>query len=161
MKKKLDFYSETLFHLINFRCSQFRVSRSMIGIDYDSFLICSVIGSHFLKQNTKEADSWDTVWEATRSKKMHESYTSRKLTIFAVASILELPKETVRRKVEILKKKKLISHSSKLGLLPTERIDELIKPFAKRELIDLSNFLQQLKSNKSLDQLLNLKDKDL
>tara|TARA_A100001015_G_scaffold51038_1_gene56189 strand:- start:1748 stop:1969 length:222 start_codon:yes stop_codon:yes gene_type:complete len=73
----------------------------MIGIDYDSFLICSVIGSHFLKHNTKEADSWDTVWEATRSKKIHESHMSRKLTIFAVASILELPKETVRRKIEI------------------------------------------------------------
>ena len=161
MKKKLDFYSETLFHLINFRCSQFRESRSMIGIDYDSFLICSVIGSHFLKHNTKEADSWDAVWEATRSEKMSDSHKNRKLTIFAVANILELPRETVRRKVEILKKKKLISHSSKLGLLPTDKIDELVKPFAKRELIDLSNFLQQLKSNKSLDQLLNLKDKDL
>ena len=161
MKKNLDAYSETLFHLINFRCSQFRVSRSMIGIDYDSFLICSVIGSHFLKHNTKDGDSWDAVWEATRTKKMHENYSDKKLTIFAVANILELPKETVRRKVKILKKKKLISHSSKLGLLPTDKIDELIKPFAKKELNDLSNFLKQLKSNKLLDPLLNLQDKVL
>ena len=161
MKKNLDAYSETLFHLINFRCRQFRESRSMIGIDYDSFLICSAIGAHFLKHNTKEGDSWDAVWEATRTKKMHENYGDKKLTIFAVSNILELPKETVRRKVEILKKKKLISHSSKLGLLPTDKIDELIKPFAKKELNDLSNFLKQLKSNKLLDPLLNLQDKDL
>ena len=92
---------------------------------------------------------------------MQDSYISRKLTIFAVASILELPKETVRRKVEILRKKKFISYSSKLGLLPTEKSEELFKPFAKKELTHLSNFLNQLKSNKSLDQLLNLKDKDL
>ena len=161
MKQNLDSYSETLFHLINFRCRQFRQSRSMIGIDYDSFLICSVIGSHFLKHNTKDGDSWDAVWEATRTKKMHENYSDKKLTIFAVANILELPKETVRRKVKILKKKKLISHSSKLGLLPTDKIDELIKPFAKKELNDLSNFLKQLKSNKLLDPLLNLQDKVL
>ena len=161
MKQNLDSYSETLFHLINFRCRQFRQSRSMIGIDYDSFLICSAIGAHFLKHNTKEGDSWDAVWEATRTKKMHENYKDKKLTIFAVSNLLELPKETVRRKVEILKKKKLISRSTKLGLLPTDKIDELIKPFAKKELNDLSKFLRQLKSNKSLDQLLNLKDKEL
>ena len=161
MKKDLDSYSETLFHLINFRCKQFRESRSMIGIDYDSFLICSAVAAHFLKHNTKEGDSWDAVWEATRTKKMHENYKDKKLTIFAVSNLLELPKETVRRKVEILKKKKLISHSSKLGLLPTDKIDELIKPFAKKELNDLSNFLKQLKSNKLLDPLLNLQDKDL
>tara|TARA_Y100000748_G_scaffold232086_1_gene196070 strand:+ start:175 stop:576 length:402 start_codon:yes stop_codon:yes gene_type:complete len=133
----------------------------MIGIDYDSFLICSAIGAHFLKHNTKEADSWDAVWEATRTKKMYENYKDKKLTIFAVSNLLELPKETVRRKVEILKKKKLISHSTKLGLLPTDKIDELIKPFAKKELNDLSKFLRKLKSNKSLDQLLNLKDKEI
>ena len=161
MKQNLDSYSETLFHLINFRCRQFRQSRSMIGIDYDSFLICSAIGAHFLKHNTKEGDSWDAVWEATRTKKILENYSDRKLTIFAVSNILELPKETVRRKVEILKKKKLVSYCSKLGLLPTDKIDELIKPFAKKELNDLSKFLRQLKSNKSLDQLLNLKDKEL
>ena len=42
-----------------------------------------------------------------------------------------------------------------------DKIDELIKPFAKKELNDLSNFLKQLKSNKLLDPLLNLQDKDL
>ena len=158
MKKNLDAYSETLFHLINFRCRQFRESRSMIGIDYDSFLICSAIGAHFLKHNTKDGDSWDAVWEATRTKKMHENYSDKKLTIFAVANILELPKETVRRKIEVLKKKKLVSYSSKLGLLPTEKIEDLMKPFATAELISLANFLQALKKHKVLDQLLTLKD---
>ena len=158
MKQNLDSYSETLFHLINFRCRQFRQSRSMIGIDYDSFLICSAIGAHFLKHNTKDGDSWDAVWEATRTKKMHENYSDKKLTIFAVANILELPKETVRRKIEVLKKKKLVSHSSKLGLLPTEKIEDLMKPFATAELISLAKFLQALKKHKVLDPLLTLKD---
>ena len=59
-------------------------------------------------------------------------YSKKKLTIFAVAHILNIPKETVRRKIEILKKKKLISYSSKLGLLPTEKIEDIMKPFASR-----------------------------
>ena len=106
MKKSLDSYSETLFHLINFRNRQFRDSRSMIGIDYESFIIISTIGAHYLKHNTKQGSNWDSVWENTRQKKLEEIYSKKKLTIFAVSHILNIPKETVRRKVEILKKKK-------------------------------------------------------
>ena len=157
MKKNLDSYSETLFHLINFRNRQFRDSRSMIGIDYESFIIVSTIGAHYLTHNTKQGSNWDSVWENTRQKKIEEIYSKKKLTIFAVSHILNIPKETVRRKVEILKKKKLISHTTKLGLLPTEKIEEIMKPFAKQELITLAKFLQELKKHKALDQLLSLK----
>ena len=158
MKKNLDSYSETLFHLINFRNRQFRDSRSMIGIDYESFIIISTIGAHYLTHNTKQGSNWDSVWENTRQKKLEEIYSKKKLTIFAVSHILDIQRETVRRKVEIMKKKKLISHSTKLGLLPTEKIEEIMKPFAKQELNTLAKFLQELKKHKALDQLLNLKD---
>ena len=158
MIKKIESYSETLFHLINFRCQQFRESRSMIKIDYDSFLIMSVIGAHYLKNNTSTGSDWDSVWETTRSKKIEASYKLQKLTIYALANIVELPKETVRRKVEALKKKKFISKSNKLGLLPTEKIEEIMKPFATKELHALSKFLKALKKHKSLDQLLELKE---
>ena len=158
MKKNLDSYSETLFHLINFRNRQFRDSKSMIGIDYESFIIISTIGAHYLSHNTKEGSNWDSVWETTRQKKLGEFYGKKKLTIFAVASILDIPKEAVRRKIEILKKKKFISYTTKLGLLPTDKIEDIMKPFAIRELSNLAKFLQALKKHKALDQLLNLKD---
>ena len=158
MKKKLEAYSETLYHLINFRTEQFQQSKAMIGIDYDSFMILNVMGSHYIKNNTKMGKNWEDVWENIRKSKIEEFYSSRKLTIFAVASILNLPKETVRRKIDILKRKKLINHSSKLGLLPTNKSEEIMKPFAINELKSLSKFLQSLKRNKSLDEILNLKD---
>ena len=70
---------------------------------------------------------------------------------------MNLPKETVRRKVEILKKKKLITYSTKIGLFPTYKVEELMKAFCRKRIIDLSNFLQALKKNKTLEPLLNLK----
>ena len=158
MKKNLDSYSETLFHLINFRNNQFKDSRSMIGIDYETFIIISTIGAHYLAHNTKQGSNWDSVWENTRNKKTEEIYSKKKLTIFAVASILNMPRETVRRKIDILKKKKLVSHNTKLGLLPTNKIEDIMKPFATKELMTLSKFLQALKKHKALDQLLALKD---
>ena len=158
MIKKVAAYSEILYHLINFRTEQFQQLKKMIGIDYDSFMILSVMGSHYLKHNNKLGEDWDTVWEDIRSSKIDELYSEQKLTIYAVANILNLPKETVRRKIELLKKKKLINHSNKLGLLPTNKTEELMKPFAEIELKTLSKFLNSLKKNGTLDAVLNFKD---
>ena len=158
MTKKVAAYSEILYHLINFRTEQFQQLKKMIGIDYDSFMILSVMGSHYLKHNNKLGEDWDTVWEDIRSSKIDELYSEQKLTIYAVANILNLPKETVRRKIELLKKKKLINHSTKLGLLPTNKTEELMKPFAGIELKTLSKFLKSLKKNGTLDAVLNFKD---
>ena len=158
MIKKVAAYSEILYHLINFRTEQFQQLKKMIGIDYDSFMILSVMGSHYLKHNNKLGEDWDTVWEDIRSSKIDELYSEQKLTIYAVANILNLPKETVRRKIELLKKKKLINHSTKKGLLPTNKTEELMKPFAGIELKTLSKFLKNLKKNGTLDAVLNFKD---
>ena len=158
MIKKVAAYSEILYHLINFRTEQFQQLKKMIGIDYDSFMILSVMGSHYLKHNNKLGADWDEVWEDIRTSKIEELYTSERLTIFAVANILNLPRETVRRKIELLKKKKLINHSTKLGLLPTNKTEELMKPFARIELKTLSKFLKSLKKNGTLDAVLNFKD---
>ena len=158
MTKKVAAYSEILYHLINFRTDQFQQLKKMLGIDYDSFMILSVMGSHYLKHRDKLGSDWEDVWKNLRTSTIEEFYIARKLTIYAVANILNLPKETVRRKIDILKKKKLINHSSKLGLLPTNKSEEIMKPFAINELKSLSKFLQSLKKNKSLDEILNLKD---
>ena len=157
MIKKVAAYSEILYHLINFRTDQFQQLKKMVGIDYDSFMILSVVGAHYLKHNNKLGSDWDAVWEDVRTSKIEEFYTAKKLTIYAVANILNLPKETVRRKIEILKNKKLINHSNKTGLLPTNKSEEIMKPFAAKEIKSLSKFLQSLKKNKSLDDILNLK----
>ncbi|MDA9024957.1 hypothetical protein N9H41_00895 [Candidatus Pelagibacter sp.] len=158
MIKKVAAYSEILYHLINFRTEQFQQLKKMVGIDYDSFMILSVMGGHYLKHSDKLRSDWEAVWENLRTSEIEEFYMVRKLTIFAVANILNLPKETVRRKIEILKKKKLINHSSSIGLLPTNKSEELMKPFAEIELKTLSKFLKNLKKNGTLDAVLNFKD---
>ena len=161
MSKKLHKYAETLYHLINFRLSQFMQSRSMLKMDYDSFMIVSCIGAHALKNNIKAIDDWESVWEITRAKNLDKFYNKKKLTIFALANLIGLPTETVRRKIEILKKKKLISNNGKLGLMPTDKIEELMKPFALNEVDALSNFLKSLDKHGSLDALLDKQHKTL
>ncbi|MDB4859100.1 hypothetical protein OAH69_02715, partial [Candidatus Pelagibacter sp.] len=100
----------------------------MLKMDYDTFMIVSCIGAHALKTKINTKDDWESVWEITRTKNLDKFYNKKKLTIFALANLIGLPTETVRRKIETLKKKKLISNNSKLGLVPTEKIEELMKP---------------------------------
>ena len=109
-----------------------------------------------LTNKIPHGSDWDQVWAQTRSKKMHQHWIQKKLTVFAVSNIMNLPKETVRRKIENLKKKKFIHHSNKEGLLTTEKIEEIMKPFATKELHTLAKFLQALDNNKSLNEILSL-----
>ena len=161
MSKKFHKYAETLYHLINFRLSQYKQSKSMLKMDYDTFMIVSCIGAHALKNNIKAIDDWESVWEITRSKNFDKFYNKKKLTIFALANLIGIPTETVRRKIEILKKKKLIRNNGKLGLMPTDKIEELMKPFALNEVDALSNFLKSLDKHGSLDALLDKQHKTL
>jgi hypothetical protein len=43
-------------------------------------------------------------------------------------------------------------------LLPTDKVEEAIKPFAIKELNELSLFLKALKKHNTLNQLLDFKD---
>ena len=79
-------------------------------------------GGTCIKTNIKVKMTGKSVWEITRAKNLDKFYNKKKLTIFALANLIGLPTETVRRKIEILKKKKLISNNSKFGLLPTEKM---------------------------------------
>ena len=163
MKKRiLPTFHEILYHLIQFRIHQFNTSKELIGIDYDSFMICSVVAAHFnfnnLKKN-KDID-WDESWRLARSNTDISIIKNDKLTIFAVAQTLNIPKESVRRKVTTLVKKKILKHSTKVGIIFGDKIENF-KPFSIKEVKALSVFLRSLKKNGALEQLIGLEEKDL
>ena len=163
MKKKvLSSYNETLYNLIMFRINQFTNSRTILKMDYDSFMICSTVASHINYQNLKKNSKldWDESWDMARSKSTEVTMKSEKLSIFALSNVLMMPKESVRRKINILTKKKILKFSISTGVTFGDKID-IFHPFGKKEMILLSNFLKTLKKNGALDQLLELKEKEL
>jgi hypothetical protein len=161
-KKNFSTYHETLYHLIMFRIQQFTNSKELLKIDYDSFMICSTVASHINYNNLKKNNNldWDESWAMARNKSTEKIMKQEKLTIFALSNILRMPKESVRRKISELSKKKLLKFSVKNGVTFGEKI-ELFRPFGKKEMISLSNFLKTLSSSGALNQLLELKPKEL
>ena len=164
MKKKvLSAHNEALYHLINFRISQFTSSRALLKMDYLSFMICSVVGSHILYKNmlkNKNVD-WDEHWKIIRTESENQIQNKRKLSIFAISENLNIPKESVRRKLLKLIDRKILKHSTSYGVVPGVNMVDVFKPFAKKEFLALSGFLKELKKHRALDQVIEIKNKDL
>ncbi len=164
MKKKiLSAHNEAIYHLINFRISQFTLSQKLLKMDYLSFMICSVVGTHILYKNllkNKNVD-WDEHWKIIRTESENTIKNKKKLSIFAISETLKIPKESVRRKLLKLVERKILNHSTSFGVVPGINMADVIKPFAKKEIIQLSGFLKALKKHKALDQVIEIKEKDL
>ena len=164
MKKKiLSAHNEAIYHLINFRINQFTFSQKLLKMDYLSFMICSVVGTHILYKNmlkNKNVD-WDEHWKIIRSESENVIQNKRKLSIFAISEVLKIPKESVRRKLLKLVERKILKHSTSYGVIPGVNMADVIKPFARKEIIQLSGFLKALKKHKALDQVIEIKEKDL
>ena len=145
-----------------FRIKQFTSSKTILKMDYESFMICSTVASHINFHNIKKNNKfdWDESWAMARSKSTEVIMKSEKLTIFAISQVLMIPKESVRRKINILTKKKILKFSTSIGVTFGDKID-IFRPFGSKEMVSLSNFLNSLKKSGALDQLLELKEKDL
>ena len=164
MKKKiLSAHNEALYHLINFRINQFTLSQKLLKMDYLSFMICSVVGTHILYKNllkNKNVD-WDEHWKIIRTESENTIKNKKKLSIFAISETLKIPKESVRRKLLKLVERKILKHSTSYGVIPGVNMADVIKPFARKEIIQLSGFLKALKKHKALEQVIDIKEKDL
>ena len=164
MKKKiLSAHNEAVYHLINFRINQFTSSQKLLKMDYLSFMICSVVATHILYKNmlkNKNVD-WDEHWKIIRTESENAIQNKKKLSIFAISETLKIPKESVRRKLLKLVDRKILNHSTAYGVVPGVNMTDIIKPFAKKEIIQLSGFLKALKKHKALDQVIEIKEKDL
>ena len=161
-KKNLSTYHETLYHLIMFRIDQFTSSKELLKIDYESFMICSMVASHINFHNIKNKNNfdWYESWAMARKKSTQKIIRQEKLTIFAISNILKIPKESVRRKIIHLVKQKLLKQTTLEGVTFGEKV-ELFRPFGKKEMLGLSKLIKTLKKTGALNQLLELQEKDL
>ncbi len=126
-------------------------------------MICSVVGTHILYKNllkNKNVD-WDEHWKIIRTESENTIKNKKKLSIFAISETLKIPKESVRRKLLKLVDRKILNHSTSYGVMPGVNMADVIKPFARKEIIQLSGFLKALKKHKALDQVIDIKEKDL
>ena len=157
---KEPIFSEGLYHWVMFILSLYTRVRENLKIDFESFVILQVVVSHSLyelnKKGTKTfSELEDQITKITNMK----SNKNNKLTFASISEVLQLPRETVRRKVIHLSKKNILTFNSANGIKLGSAYKTIYKDFVSQTTVDISILIKKWKNSGALEKLLKLENK--
>ena len=157
---KEPMFSQGLYHWVMFILSFYTRVRENLKIDFETFVILQVVVSHSLYQLNKSgtktfAELEDQINKITQKK----IKTNSKLTFASIAEVLQLPRETVRRKVLILSKRNILSSDNIDGIKLGASYKTIHKEFVAQTTLDMSSLVKKWKKSGALETLLELDKK--
>ena len=157
---KAPMFSQGLYNWVMFILSFYTRVRENLKIDFETFVILQVVVSHSLYQLNKSgtktfAELEDQITNITQKKLRNNS----KLTFASIAEVLQLPRETVRRKVLILTKKNILILDTIDGIKLGPSYKTIYKEFVTQTTLDMSSLIKKWKKSGALDTLLELDKK--
>ncbi len=157
---KEPMFSQGLYHWVMFILSFYTRVRENLKIDFETFVILQVVVSHSLYQLNKSgaktfAELEDQITNITQKKLRSNS----KLTFASIAEVLQLPRETVRRKVLILTKRNILLSNPSDGIKLGPNYKTIYKDFVSQTTLDISSLVKKWKKTGALETLLELDKK--
>ena len=157
---KEPMFSQGLYHWVMFILSFYTRVRENLKIDFETFVILQVVVSHSLYQLNKSgtktfAELEDQINKITQKKIKSNS----KLTYASIAEVLQLPRETVRRKVLTLSKRNILSSDTIDGIKLGPSYKTIYKEFVTQTTLDMSSLVRKWKKSGALETLLELDKK--
>jgi len=157
---KEPIFSQGLYHWVMFILSFYTRVRENLKIDFETFVILQVVVSHSLYQLNKSgnktfAELEDQITNITQKKLRNNS----KLTFASIAEVLQLPRETVRRKVLILTKRNILLSDAVDGIKLGTAYKTIYKEFVSQTTLDMSSLVKKWKKTGALETLLELDKK--
>ena len=157
---KEPMFSQGLYHWVMFILSFYTRVRENLKIDFESFVILQVVVSHSLYQLNKSGSKTfseleDQITKITQNKKIKNT----KLTFASIADVLQLPRETVRRKVLGLSKNNILLNNTDNGIKLGPAYKTIYKEFVSQTTLNLSSLIKKWKKSGALEQLLEIDKK--
>ncbi len=150
-------FARGVYYWLMFMIDSYRDVRRMLKIDYESFIILQTVISHFLHSMNKEEDAdWIRMWELASDEKAKNILSKSKLTTSSISLVTGLPRETVRRKLLELNKKKILALDNKKGLLLGEKFEIFHKKFTQHNILKVSEMLNKWEKIGALEFVLNV-----
>ena len=154
---KEPIFSQGLYHWVMFILSLYTRVRENLKIDFESFVILQVVVSHSLYQLNKTGNKTfveleDQITKISQNKKIKNT----KLTFASISEVLQLPRETVRRKVLGLRKNNILLFNTDGGIKLGPAYKTIYKEFVTQTTLDLSTLLRKWKKNGALENLLGI-----
>ena len=153
--------NEIIYNVLMHHINHYQEVKKIFKIDYDSQMILLTVYSHFLYQTMnpamKEKDNdgleWDEIFPMIKGLPKNKKKYKVKLPIFSVSQILNIPKESVRRKVSNLCKKKYLGFSTKEGLTIGDNLESTVRKIAPKDLSALIKVIISINENGGIEKL--------
>ena len=157
---KEPIFSQGLYHWVMFILSLYTRVRENLKIDFESFVILQVVVSHSLYQINKSGNKTFSELEDQMAKIIqNKTEKNSKLTFASISEVLQLPRETVRRKVIHLSKKNILTFNSANGIKLGSAYKTIYKDFVSQTTVDISILIKKWKNSGALEKLLKLENK--
>ena len=153
-------FSQGLYHWVMFILSLYTRVRENLKIDFESFVILQVVVSHSLYQINKSGNKTYSELEEQMTKiGQNKKIKNNKLTFASIADVLQLPRETVRRKVLSLSKNNILLSNTVDGIKLGPAYKTIYKEFVTQTTLDLGTLIKKWKNSGALDHLLEIDKK--
>ena len=158
--QKEPIFSQGLYHWVMFILSLYTRVRENLKIDFESFVILQVVVSHSLYQINKTGTKTFTELEDQMTKiSQSKKIRNNKLTFASIADVLQLPRETVRRKVLGLSKSNILLGNTENGIKLGAAYKTIYKEFVTQTTLDLGTLIKKWKKSGALEHLLEIDKK--
>ena len=181
-KLKQKHFIDGSYRFMMFMVTYFARVKKDLKMDYESFMIVHVFASNAIYQIKKKGKEksyeeigkmWEKMTEISDDKKkktmdetqdmldskIYNNIYKNRLTISSISLVLNLPKETVRRKIQNLIKKRLLISDTKTGLNLGEEYKKIYSSFVPTTTRQISSLLRSWKENNLLQDLLDFEKK--
>ena len=161
MDKK--FPTEVVYHVLSHHMEHYNLVRKIFKTDYDSHMITITAFVHFLYGNLNPSHEkyqhedldWGEMYPFVKGFSKNKKQYISKLSLFSVSQILDMPKETVRRKVDVLCKKKYLQYSVGDGITMGDNWESLAIKIAPLDFGSLDKAIKAIDENGGMLKIIN------
>ena len=153
--------NEVVYHVLSHHIDHYRQSKKIFKTDYDSHMITIAVFTNFLygtlnpshEKYLNEDLEWGEMYPLVKGISKHKKKYSDKLSLFSLSYILDMPKETLRRKVEALCKAKMLEYSVQEGVTVGDNFELLAKKMAPIDLLSISKAIKAIEKNGGISKI--------
>ena len=153
-----ELFSEGMYDWSLFITNLFLRVRTKLKIDYDSFMILHIVAGNYIydwnRYGSKSFDELSIRIEKVVSEKME----TNRITVTSIASILNIPRETVKRKILGLIEKKLLFEKKDKSIAIGEAYQSYFENFVLETTNDVASLIKKWKRKGILDGLINFNE---
>ena len=154
--------NEVVYHILSHHIDHYRQSKKIFKTDYDSHMVTIAVFTHFLygtlnpshEKYQREDLEWGEMYPLVKGLSKDKKKYSGKLSLFSLSHILDMPKETIRRKVDALCKTKLLEYSVKEGVTVGDNFEALAKKMAPIDLLSIDKAIKAIDKNGGVSKIL-------